>query len=269
VVKQPVERLPFVISEREEGWVKANYPQLGFEGGRPPLRLVGSIDYCYAPSIPSSVVRKMFGDANCRITDSYDINISFDRRPPTYSMLPIIQEVGGRIELAARRHGITNLSDVHISTGGTLCLCVPPEAHLYFSAGFALEEYVSRLVVPFFYGQSFFERYGTWPWGTYSHGRLGVLESYATVGNDSSPQSLLELSGLIETVGESELSKRIETAVLKLTRPHMGGPCICGSGKRFRDCHPLVFQPLLKTWTMFQEQSQDQQRLSKIESEIG
>ena len=260
MVKHPVERLPFVVSDREGGWVKANYPQLRFEGGCPPLRLVGSIDFGYAPSRPSSLVRKMFGDADCRMTDSYDINISFDRRLPTCPMLPIIQEVGGRIELAARRYGITNLSDVHISTDGTLCLCAPAEAHLYFSAGFALEEYINNLVVPFFYGQSFFERYGTWPWGTYRHGWLGLLESYATVGNDSSPQSLLELNRLIESAGESELSKRVYTALLKVTRPHMGGPCICGSGKRFRDCHPLIFQPLVKTWTMFQEQSEAQQQ---------
>lgn len=266
MVKQLIDGLSFVISDGEEGWVKANYPQLVFEGGRPPLRLVGSIDFGYAPSRPSSLVRKMFGDADCRITDSYDIKISFDRLPPTYSMLPVIQEVGGRIELVATRYGITSLSDAHISTDGTLCLCAPAEAHLYFSAGFTLEEYVNNIVVPFFYGQSFFERYGTWPWGTYSHGWLGVLESYATVGNDSSPQSLLELNRLIGFMGESELSKRVETTVHRLTRPHMGGPCMCGSGRRFRDCHPLLFQPLVKTWTMFQEQFHDQRQATSSQS---
>lgn len=264
MVKQPVERLPFVISDREEGWVKTNYPQLGFEGVHPPLRLVGSLDFDYAPSNPSSVVRQMFGEADFHIRDSYDVEISFDARPPTYSMLPILRETGGRIMLSAKRYNIANPSDVHISGNGILCLCAPAEAHLYFSAGFALEEYIGNLVVPFFYGQSFFERYGAWPWGTYSHGFLGVLESYATVGNDSSSQSRLELNRLINSVGATELSKKVEVAVRRLARPHMGGPCICGSGKRFRDCHPLVFQPLLKTWTMFQEQFQDQQQAASL-----
>jgi hypothetical protein len=242
--------LPFVIPDRAEEWVRLHQPWLEFGGGSPPLKLAGTLFFDYAPPRPSHIVKKMFGDASCSIGDSYDIEISFDRHAPGCPPLPLIREVGSRIAMAGQRHGVSNPLDMHVSKDGYLCLCATPEVHRYLPKGFALNQYISNLVVPFLYGQVFFDRYGAWPWGTYHHGYLGLLESYVEVRNSKKAHPSSELDRLVQSIGREELSARVDKIAIGRDKPHMRNSCICGSRKTFEKCHPELLKYLQRAWSL-------------------
>ena len=155
--------------------------------------------------------------------------------------MPKVRETGGRIVNVAKALG-KHIVDLHLTAeDGTCCICVPIKSNVYLPNGLNVPDFFNNLLTPFFYSQSYFEKRHTWPWGEYSHGLLGMLEWYddtKTSGNEevqfsilvrlrSSPdwpkyRSLLQAAGNIQ--GHQE--------------------CICGSRRRFRDCHASVFKGL-------------------------
>jgi hypothetical protein len=241
-------RIQFVLSENEQRWIVAHCPRLGFVGGNPPLRLAGPLDFdcTYAgPWAPDVAVRA--AGLDCSIADAYNVEILLDHSPRAGSSLPLIRVTDDRIEKAMRKHGRSSMTDMHVSTDGYICLCTPIDEVLYFSGELGLEVYVSKLVIPFLYGQAFFERYGFLPWKERTHGATGILESYAeAAGNRASPspQAVLDL---LMRVNDRYFKPKL--GMLRGPVPPDGGDlCICGSGKRFIDCHPAAYRGMLFLW---------------------
>jgi hypothetical protein len=188
----------------------------------------------------------VYGDFNfwrsykgVELSDTYQIRIEL--QPSAVSDLPTVIETGGRIKKVAEERNIP-IIDLHTYSDGTACLCVKLAEPSYFPDGFSFRTFIEDLVEPFFYAQRFFEDHNTWSWDTYSHGVLGWLEWYLDQGNHSSESTESFLEILSKSQGWQYILK--ELSKKRGVKGHH--PCICGSKKKFRNCHKNVLRGLWK-----------------------
>ena len=88
--------------------------------------------------------------------------------------------IAGPIDQAAQKLPLLYVENVDASadrhfnqTDSAACLCSPLEANDFLNPQFDFRRYLDQLVIPFLYGQLFFDRHGYWPWHDYAHGGLG------------------------------------------------------------------------------------------------
>jgi hypothetical protein len=217
------------ITRKDKEWIRDNYPDLNQEDA--PTRLAGALKF-----------RALMKDKLSEIQDKYQVEIEFVTS--STSSLPQVRETGGRIEKVAQDRSI-ELSDLHVNPkDGTLCLCSPLEEDSSFSNGFNLEEFFSELLIPFLYAQSHFETNNKWPWKHYSHGHLGILESYAYT-----KQSDCALTKKCVEILRKQYRKEWELYRQLLNKKdYIKGHwlCACGSSMKFRTCHYEVLEGLRK-----------------------
>lgn len=91
-----------------------------------------------------------------------------------------------------------------------------------------IKEYLEHLVIPYLFSQSYFDYYGEWPFGEYSHGLEGAKEKLVEI---------FKVNNFKEVIS---VSKR--TLNKKIGRNRM---CPCRSGKKYRDCHEKVINKIL------------------------
>ncbi len=175
--------------------------------------------------------------ADIKIQDTYQIRIEL--QSSSVSDLPIVIETGGRIKNIAKTRNIP-IIDLHTNSNGTACLCLRLEESTFFPDRFSISVFMEKLVEPFFYAQSYYEDYNTWPWDTYSHGVLGWLEWYY----DQKHHTLNETEMFLEQLKNSKDWNQISFEIrgVKCIKGHHD--CICGSKKRYRNCHEKVFRGL-------------------------
>lgn len=123
---------------------------------------------------------------------------------------PTAQETSGRIP---RNYE-------HISDDGTLCLGAPLEVRMVFAKHPTLLGFVEKLVIPYFYSYSYYEKNNKMPFGELSGGGKGILEYYRDLFNVLEE---LHVAGLLKILADSNY------------RGH--DDCPCESGKRLRQCH--------------------------------
>lgn len=232
------------ISKAERNWLKNNYPKLKFQKKlfKPIPKVVGNLEFDMSYNKKNSSYSIHYDNKyipeDFRIKDSYQIEIILERNK--LSLLPKVKETGNRILKVAEKREL-NHRDLHIDSNGSVCLCVRIEEKKYLPKGFNLKDFFHELLIPFFYWESYFEKFNKEPWEHYSHEELGLLESYAEmeiVDKDVIEGVLLNLS----------LSKNWERYKdwLFQKRGNIQGhwDCLCGSSKEIRKCHPKVFQGL-------------------------
>ena len=144
------------------------------------------------------------------IRDSFDIEILLSYSPTGFNPWPPVFETGGRAKEITLKHGISDLSDLHLYPGEKNMCCLGLEG-LDTEYEADISTFVRDLVVPFFYRLAYVDRYGLQAardnlWGEYSHGRQG----------------------------HSEYIREVRSK-----RRHMGRNrlCFCGSGLKFKRCH--------------------------------
>lgn len=174
-----------------------------------------------------------------RISDAYEIRIEF--QSSKHSDLPKVYETGGRITKIAEDRNV-DLGDLHINGDGTACLCIVLEETQYFPHGFSITTFINKLVIPFFYAQSYFEKFGNWPWKTYSHGFLGSLEWYLEQG-DMASEGTANFLVHLQTSPAWQIIRK-ELAKKKGIKGHHS--CICGKQQIYRKCHKRVLDGLKK-----------------------
>jgi hypothetical protein len=142
---------------------------------------------------------------DARTIDRFLIEVTF---PNGADDLPRIEEIGGRIP---------KIADRHVYPDGQICSEVP---ELSLLRGYAFESYLDGPVRNYFIAQLSYEETGKWPFGEWDHGKPGLLQAYG---------------GILGVTTEPEIRIRLEY----LRHEHIKGhwPCICGNGKRLRDCH--------------------------------
>jgi hypothetical protein len=167
--------------------------------------------------------------------DSFSIEISAHNAT---SRLPALREVGGRSKAIVLKRGLEDVRAVHQnSVDGTACVCVKQEEAERFPPGALLSTFVEQLAIPYLFGLSYFDEFGKWPWGEYSHGGLGLLEFYA----HHSAQHKQELEELLASLQAGSDWPRYYK---QLKKPSSKRACICGSGKAFGKCHPGAWRGL-------------------------
>jgi len=220
-----------MISSTDWGWLAKNHPDLTFFSEE--NYIVGELAFSmyYNQEYPKQYVINPSKDyanlAGETITDVYEIIIDFN----TKLKIPNVFETGGRIESSAQKWEIASLLDLHVYDNKNLCLCIPVEWDLKLPNGFNLPDFFTNLLIPYFYYQSFFERYGKEPWKGYGHGEIGLLESFyeRTITNN--------LSSKIINMYVDALSPELKQKLLHKVNIKGHHPCLCGSGKKIRNCH--------------------------------
>lgn len=172
------------------------------------------------------------------ISDSFEVRIAAPTDYPT--SLASLTETGGRTHAIARKYGIRDLRKLHRNESGTACLCVKQMERRKVPRGSDLSVFVEALVVPYLYGLSHFDRTGSWPWGEYSHGGLGLLEFYAAGDQHSTRDEIRELATLIRKEPNWKDFYR------QITRPSAERMCLCGSGKPFHKCHNRAWNGVVR-----------------------
>ena len=232
------------VTEKDRQWVQNRFPDLDFQEG-PPLALHGNLEFdmLYDLTKKQYVINldKETQYRGERIRDSYDIEIQF--KTSEFSSLPQVYERGGRIDKAATDRKVDRI-ELHINPNGAACLCLKFQEHQYLPNGFNLPDYFHNLVIPFFYAQSYFEKYDKWPWGEYSHGDLGYLEGYGENSESPPVKIVLEFIALCKRCERWSLYQKLLQKKGRLKPHHY--LCFCDSGRKIRKCHPKVFKGLMK-----------------------
>jgi hypothetical protein len=132
--------------------------------------------------------------------------------------------------------GMEPTSERHFSGDRTACLCSPFDEDEFLQPEFQFSTFLEQLIIPFLYGQIFYDAEGHWPWSEYAHGATGILEAYSEVPDQTKTEECLGM-----------LTKYPSWASIKLTlsqKPYIKGhtPCFCGSGDHFIRCHPKALE---------------------------
>jgi SEC-C motif len=151
----------------------------------------------------------------CLCNDEY-INEKFEIKIKLFkNLLPIVWELS---------HKIKN-NYPHIYKDKKLCLATDLEQELYLKKH-NLVDWIEEFVEKFFISYVYYERYGVFPFGEYSHGDNGIYEFI---------QKYLKIDNII-------VAKKIYDYICtKQYRGHL--ECPCGSKKKIRNCHGhLIFE---------------------------
>ena len=204
--------MDIILSQEDTEWINTKYPRLKID----------------------PVSKNMIGDINFtrsyesyEVSDSYTIKIAL--KTSGTSMLPKVYEVSDKIMNTAIRHE-KDMEDLHINTDGSFCLSIQDREDEFFEDKFTIQEFMQKAIEPFLFQMSYFDREGKFPWGEYAHGYLGYLELYA--------EGKINLDRLIDVMHKKE--------IIQILLKNRQSSCLCGSGKKLRICHPVVFRAVNK-----------------------
>jgi len=130
---------------------------------------------------------------------------------------------------------VAHSADRHFYIGGAACLCSPLEAD-EFLRPFDLKKFLDQLVIPFLYGQLYFDLCSHWPWADYAHGATGVLEAYARIQNPT------KAGECVTEISQDFIWPRIKAALVAKSPLKGHSLCFCGKRNHVRRCHPEAWQ---------------------------
>lgn len=166
-----------------------------------------------------------------RVKDKFTVRIELTTEP---NRLPKVMEIGGRTDMIlakwVAKGKAKSLADLHVnSQDQSICLCPRPEEKKISFEMPKLEDFIQKLVIPYFFGLHEYEKTGKWIWGQYSHGDLGILEYYLEHRNDKNP---------------TLLSDCLISLTFSPTKKQFNGreKCLCGSRLKFKKCHRKALQ---------------------------
>ncbi len=219
-----------MITSEDILWLKKNYPVLvATQNG-----LTGTIEFTatYKKDGNLFLVIKNGGLntlGGIELSGIFNIRLE-ERTDRTFSNLPalFIEEIK------------TDL-DRHISRrDNTACLCSPLEEAEFLTPVFQFQHFFEHLVIPFLYGQLYFEKEGEWPWSDLSHGEIGILESYYRIKDSSKINECIEK---LRSCGGWKTG--IKTALLQKSDIKGHTACFCPKRDHIRRCHPEAWKGLV------------------------
>ena len=116
----------------------------------------------------------------------------------------------------------------HIYEDGNVCLATIGEMIYFLNEMPSLIAFIERFVDAFVYTLDWFEKYKTYPFGDRNHGYKGSMDYYLNDLNLTKEQ----YKSMVIMIYKNQY------------RGHMS--CICGSGKKLRDCHGKYMLPIIK-----------------------
>ncbi len=179
------------------------------------------------------------------IKDMFAISILI--MPDYPESIPLVREIGGRtVKLfETNKARIKDILNLHVfpALSNAACLGALNELRHKFPIGSRFDIFITELVVPYFYGLSFFEKKGYWPWGERSHGINGLLEANSEIRNITRNELLDFLNQLRRQAQWTQLVNYVRKMKPKRRcKRH----CLCNSKKAFSVCHPKAWEGILK-----------------------
>lgn len=152
-----------------------------------------------------------------KLIDTFFVDITFPDRFPY--QFPKVIETSGKIE---------RIPDRHIHTGTNyMCFAVLSEELMKCRHGITTLWFLNHVLVPRL-AEEYIVNNGGKYYREFSHGTLGDLEFYFEKFRTKSPKEVL----------------RYLTWILRGDFPKHYELCYCGSGKKFKKCHRLIFEQL-------------------------
>jgi hypothetical protein len=218
-----------MLNEEDVQWLAEHYQGLTVT----PEGISGTVDIKATYNLETNLflnIKKNTSDdvGGVRLSGSFKINIR-ERSIKPFSKLP-----------ALRIENIEPIPDRHINiSDDSACLCSPLVEDEYLIPLFNFKSFFEKLVIPFLYGQLFYIQNGSWPWHDYSHGSMGLLESYVKVSNPQKGEECLQLLKR-DKYWEKNIKPLLFSKEIKGHRP-----CICNTGNQIRRCHPEAWKGLI------------------------
>lgn len=223
-------------------WLAQNYPSLSHSAGVITGRLRYSM--LYDPSDKSCTLNPSPSDrlktGIIYHADDYSVEIEWDQRRG----YPVCYVTDDKIKGVATSRGMP-LVDIHMYTNGALCVATPQELDLSVEAGFSLQSFMVRYLIPYLFLQTHFRKNNEWVWEPESHGISGIVGWYYLHRGDYDTNKLVELT--IKHVATYISVEMRDALLLRLRHGAYKGhmPCLCGSvDKRMRDCCPRALYGL-------------------------
>ncbi|MBK9107364.1 MAG: hypothetical protein IPM92_03020 [Saprospiraceae bacterium] len=138
----------------------------------------------------------------------------------------------------------------HFYPDGKACLCGPAERGKFIQSGFLFTKFLERLVVPFLYEQTYFDKYEKWPWNEYAHGSAGIFQSFAF--SDGTKE---DIEACLQDLRKDKNWPRIKAMLSGHERVTESSICFCNNPKQIRKCHPDILFRMAKLRSAIQKQS--------------
>ena len=159
------------------------------------------------------------------IEDKYLIELLI---PSNYPLsVPFSKEIGGRIP-----------DDFHKLINNYLCLGVSLAVNIKFKENPCLIHYLNKLLIPYLYAYSFYEKYGEMPYGEAGHNDDEIFYYYTNeLFHGYEDYVIIDFIGILS-------GRYRRNSNIPCTRGHI--PCPCGSGLNLRRCHGLFLRDISK-----------------------
>lgn len=224
-----------LVSKKDRLWIRNNQLGLHFDNSGDNEFLIGYYEFFAAYDEQKFEYIINPRNSQCEnficISDKYNLIILI---PSESKRFPKIWEIDNRIIGFAQKRGLP-LIDLHIYEDGEVCLVGP----LDMSKQFSFLEFINGPVLQFFYDQSYYQQFGRWPRGQYSHGLLGLFENFCDHTAKLNDSLILECLSYMKKLNNW---KDFEKLILSKKRIKGHYCCPCGSRKKFRRCHEKVFR---------------------------
>lgn len=136
--------------------------------------------------------------------------------------------------LTCAKNEVPREIDRHVYSDGTACLCVSGEIRKYWPIGSDLSAFISGLVKPFFIGQFYYDKFGSWPdTGQRPHGRPGIVEAYQEILSELGRPTDSQIDAVLCLLARKNTPKGHEL-------------CPCDNRQRLRYCHRELILKLRK-----------------------
>lgn len=214
------------MDEATSQWMRVSYPGLTFV-----TAVSGFLDVAaaYSEATGRFVILRdnlEYRDPGLILRGRFDIRIEGDLGKDATGLPTLFVE------------NVATVPDRHFNQPDcSACMCSPFEYDSYLRPEFDFKKFLERLVIPFLYGQLFFDLHERWPWLDYAHGATGLLEAYH---RNNDPRNAAEC---IERLSKDWFAwPGIKKALVQKGRLKHASSCFCGSQIRIADCHPLAWR---------------------------
>ncbi|MGH7196489.1 MAG: hypothetical protein ACREGJ_01850 [Candidatus Saccharimonadales bacterium] len=221
-------------------WLSKNYPELK---QKQPNTIEGRLTFqmlrangLYVVNPSAKQIQDLSPPDYLYLCDTYKIRIAW----PKDARFPTAHETGGKLAATAKRLN-KNLLDMHqYQEDGSLCLAATMQLERTFRKKFKLDAFVEEFMIPYLFAQTHYAKTEEWLWGELEHGSWGLLQWLGREKQYDDADTFATYAYVKSQIGEDATHK-----LLKI-RPRGHYACLCGSGKKTRDCHPDVQQGIIR-----------------------
>jgi hypothetical protein len=133
---------------------------------------------------------------------------------------PMLFEVGGSIPCHP---------DWHKYSDNSCCITVEPDEIIQCKCGISVILFINQYVIPYLANQCYKKLKGKYN-DEFPHGKSGLIVYY---------------TDLMETSDKDKWIQYVKYAFgIDVIKAERNDPCICGKGKKFKNCHNVIFDKL-------------------------